>query len=125
MTALNVLVEENLARRAEILGEKFRSAVHALNSPLVQTVRGKGLLNAVVINEDQSKGKTAWQLCLMLKSRGVLAKPTHVNMYAFISPSVRPRSHIASQNPFCASPGHPRGRLDPSCESARNLSSRA
>lgn len=82
MTALDVLVEENLASRAEVLGETFRSAVRAINSPLVKTVRGRGLLNAVVIDEEKSsKGRTAWQLCLLLKSRGVLAKPTHVNMY--------------------------------------------
>ena len=82
MTALDVLVEEKLAERAFKLGEKFRSAVSALKSPLVKTVRGRGLLNAVVIDEEKSvRGRTAWQLCLLLKSRGVLAKPTHVNMY--------------------------------------------
>jgi ornithine--oxo-acid transaminase len=63
------------------LGEYFRSSIRALNSPLVGEVRGRGLLNAVVINEKMSlKGRTAWQFCLLLKSRGVLAKPTHVNM---------------------------------------------
>ena len=82
MTALDVLVDEDLANRADVLGEKFRSAVRAINSPLVKTVRGRGLLNAVVIDEERSvKGRTAWQLCLLLKSRGLLAKPTHVNMY--------------------------------------------
>lgn len=81
ITALQVLVDEGLARRAEVLGEVFRSAVRAINSPLVKLVRGRGLLNAVVIDESQSsKGRTAWQFCLLLKSRGVLAKPTHVNM---------------------------------------------
>ncbi len=81
MTALDVLVEEKLSQRAEILGETFRSAVRAINSPLVKEVRGRGLLNAIVIDEQSSaKGRTAWQLCLLLKSRGVLAKPTHVNM---------------------------------------------
>lgn len=81
MTALDVLVEEHLAARAFTLGEYFRSAVRDLKSPLVKEVRGRGLLNAVVIEEAKSKkGRTAWQLCLLLKSRGVLAKPTHVNM---------------------------------------------
>lgn len=81
MTALRVLVDEKLAERADVLGEKFRSSVRALDSPLVTLVRGRGLLNAVVIDEAKSsKGRTAWQLCLLLKSRGVLAKPTHVNM---------------------------------------------
>ncbi|KAL4254699.1 class-III pyridoxal-phosphate-dependent aminotransferase family protein [Abortiporus biennis] len=89
MTALDVLVDENLAQRAEILGEKFRTAVRAINSPLVKLVRGRGLLNAVVIDEEKSlKGRTAWQLCLLLKSRGVLAKPTHVNIIRFAPPLV-------------------------------------
>ncbi|KAJ4480880.1 ornithine-oxo-acid aminotransferase [Lentinula aciculospora] len=89
MTALKVLQDEKLAERAMSLGELFRSSVSALNSPLVQTVRGRGLLNAVVIDESKSmKGRTAWQLCLLLKSRGVLAKPTHVNIIRFAPPLV-------------------------------------
>ncbi|KAI0077001.1 ornithine-oxo-acid aminotransferase [Panus rudis PR-1116 ss-1] len=89
MTALDVLVEENLAHRADVLGEKFRSAIRGYNSPLVKTVRGRGLLNAVVIDEQKSqRGRTAWQLCLLLKSRGVLAKPTHVNIIRFAPPLV-------------------------------------
>ena len=91
MTALSVLIDERLADRAMRLGEYFRSSIRALNSPLVKEVRGRGLLNAVVIDEELSKkhgkGRTAWQFCLLLKSRGVLAKPTHVNMFAPISPS--------------------------------------
>jgi ornithine--oxo-acid transaminase len=80
--ALRVLVDEDLAARAERLGKVFREGVEKLRSPLVTSVRGRGLLNAVVIDESKStKGRTAWQLCLLLKSRGVLAKPTHVNMY--------------------------------------------
>lgn len=82
ITALDVLVDEKLAERAEDLGQKFRTAVRDLKSPLVQTVRGRGLLNAVVMDEAKSvKGRTAWQFCLLLKSRGVLAKPTHINTY--------------------------------------------
>ncbi|KAK7045375.1 ornithine aminotransferase [Paramarasmius palmivorus] len=89
MTALKVLVEENLAQRAVALGEIFRSSVSALKSPLVQTVRGRGLFNAIVIDESKSvKGRTAWQFCLLLKSRGVLAKPTHVNIIRFSPPLV-------------------------------------
>ena len=84
-TALDILIDERLSERAEILGEKFRSGIRAFNSPLVKEVRGRGLLNAVVIDESKSKrGRTAWQFCLLLKSRGVLAKPTHVNVYGFI-----------------------------------------
>ena len=81
ITALQVLVEENLAERARVMGEKFRTAVRDINSPLVKEVRGRRLLTAVVIDEEKSKkGRTAWQFCLLLKSRGVLAKPTHINM---------------------------------------------
>jgi len=82
MTALSVLIDERLAERSLRLGEYFRSAIRELNNPLVAEVRGRGLLNAVVIDETKSlKGRTAWQFCLLLKSRGVLAKPTHVNMF--------------------------------------------
>jgi ornithine--oxo-acid transaminase len=89
MTALSVLVEERLAERSLKLGEYFRSAIRKLNSPLVAEVRGRGLLNAVVIDEAKSlKGRTAWQFCLLLKSRGVLAKPTHVNMFVSLLFSV-------------------------------------
>lgn len=88
-TALQVLVDEDLAARAMRLGEVFRSSIVALNSPLVQGVRGRGLLNAVIIDETKSKkGRTAWQFCLLLKSRGVLAKPTHVNIVRFAPPLV-------------------------------------
>ena len=81
ITALSVLVEEDLANRAFVLGEKFRQAIRDIGSPLVKLVRGRGLLNAVVIDESKSvRGRSAWQFCLLLKSRGVLAKPTHVNM---------------------------------------------
>ncbi|KAI6003282.1 pyridoxal phosphate-dependent transferase [Pisolithus orientalis] len=89
MTALRVLVDENLSERAERLGEIFRSEMKAVKSPLVKEVRGKGLLNAVVIDEEKSiKGRSAWQFCLLLKSRGVLAKPTHVNIIRFAPPLV-------------------------------------
>lgn len=82
ITALSVLVDERLSERAQVLGERFRAGIRKLNSPLVKLVRGRGLLNAIVIDEGQSsRGRTAWQLCLLLKSRGVLAKPTHQNMW--------------------------------------------
>jgi ornithine--oxo-acid transaminase len=89
MTALDVLIEERLAERAQRLGEQFRNGVRGLRSPLVKEVRGRGLFNAIVIDENASKrGRTAWQLCLLLKSRGVLAKPTHVNIIRFSPPLV-------------------------------------
>jgi len=89
MAALRVLVDEDLASRAHRLGERFRNSIQSFNSPLVHSVRGRGLFNAVVIDESKSsKGRTAWQLCLLLKSRGVLAKPTHVNIIRFAPPLV-------------------------------------
>lgn len=87
MTALSVIQEERMAANAERLGYIFRERMSALKekSPLVKEVRGKGLLNAVVMDESASlKGHTAWQFCLLLKSRGVLAKPTHVNMWVSV-----------------------------------------
>ncbi|KAF4611935.1 hypothetical protein D9613_003896 [Agrocybe pediades] len=89
MTALDVLVDEKLSERAYTLGEYFRNAIRDLKSPLVKEVRGRGLLNAVVIDESKStRGRTAWQFCLLLKSRGVLAKPTHVNIIRFAPPLI-------------------------------------
>ncbi|KAJ7838303.1 ornithine-oxo-acid aminotransferase [Mycena leptocephala] len=89
LAALQVLVDEQLATRAMALGDVFRAAVRALRSPLVQSVRGRGLLNAVVIDDSKStRGRTAWQLCLLLKSRGVLAKPAHGNIVRFAPPLV-------------------------------------
>jgi hypothetical protein len=85
MTALDVLIEEKLSERAQRLGEQFRRGIRSIRSPLVKEVRGRGLFNAVVIDESaSSRGRTAWQFCLLLKSRGVLAKPTHVNMYVVL-----------------------------------------
>ncbi|KAJ7055297.1 ornithine-oxo-acid aminotransferase [Mycena amicta] len=89
LTALSVLTSESLPARAARLGVVFRTAVLALKSPLVSLVRARGLLNAVVIDESKSsKGRTAWQLCLLLKARGVLAKLTHVNIIRFAPPLV-------------------------------------
>lgn len=89
MTALDILIDEKLSERARYLGETFRSSIRAIQSPLVKEVRGRGLLNAIVIDESMSKkGRTAWQFCLLLKSMGVLAKPTHVNIVRFAPPLV-------------------------------------
>lgn len=80
MAALQVVKDENLIERAAELGEYFRSALMAIKSPLISIVRGKGLLNAIVIDESKTNGRTAWQFCLLLKERGLLAKPTHENI---------------------------------------------
>ncbi|WVO15934.1 ornithine-oxo-acid transaminase [Cryptococcus depauperatus] len=89
MTALDVLVKEDLANRSLKLGEIFRRELVKLNSPFIKLIRGRGLFNGVVINEGASKKKrTAWHLCLLMKSKGLLAKPTHVNIIRFAPPLV-------------------------------------
>ena len=89
MTALEVLKEENLADRAEELGQLFRSELQKLvdENPLAYKVRGKGLLNALVVN-DSPESSTAWDICIKLKENGVLAKPTHGNIIRFAPPLV-------------------------------------
>jgi ornithine--oxo-acid transaminase len=87
--AIDVLVNEKLSERAEELGEKFRQQLMQINHPLLASVRGRGLLNAIVIDETKStKGRSAWQLCLLLKHLGLLAKPTHVNIIRLAPPLV-------------------------------------
>ncbi|KAH6605112.1 ornithine aminotransferase [Trichoderma cornu-damae] len=86
--ALEILEEEDMTAKAERLGHIFRDGVAALKSPIIKTVRGKGLLNAVVIDEIATSGRTAWDLCLLLKSKGLLAKPTHGDIIRFAPPLV-------------------------------------
>lgn len=75
IAALTVLKEENMAANAEAMGELMRKEILALESPFITIVRGKGLLNAIVI--DHPEKDAAWQLCLAMKENGLLAKPTH------------------------------------------------
>lgn len=86
VAALKVVKEEKLAEKAEKLGKIFREEMRAINSPMIELVRGKGLLNAVVINN--APGKTAWDVCVAMKENGVLAKPTHGNIIRFAPPLV-------------------------------------
>jgi ornithine--oxo-acid transaminase len=86
IAALEVIKEEKLAERAQDLGEKFRTELKKIDSPMVELVRGKGLLNAIVIKP--TKGKTAWDVCLALKENGLLAKPTHGHIIRFAPPLV-------------------------------------
>ncbi|WFD03470.1 ornithine aminotransferase [Malassezia obtusa] len=89
MTALDVLVDEKLPERAERLGQQFREGLEKIQNPLLAKVRGMGLLNAIVIDETKStKKRTAWDLCLLLKDKGVLAKPTHQNIIRLAPPLV-------------------------------------
>ena len=89
IAALQVVVEEQLAQNARTLGKRFRSAMSDLadESSLIVNVRGKGLLNAVIIN-DTPDSSTAWDLCVALKNNGLLAKPTHGNIIRFAPPLV-------------------------------------
>lgn len=89
MAALEVVKEEELADNAETLGQLFRSELnnYISSSKLVKLVRGKGLLNAIVIN-DEEEGDTAWNMCLVLRDNGLLAKPTHGNIIRFAPPLV-------------------------------------
>ena len=82
--ALEVVKEEKLAENADRLGKLFRSELQkfADGNELVKLVRGRGLLNAIVIN-DSPDSKTAWNICLKLASNGLLAKPTHGNIIRF------------------------------------------
>ena len=87
--ALEVVLNENLADNAFRLGQRFREAMQSLvdESPLLKGVRGRGLLNAVLIN-DTPESSTAWDLCVALKDNGLLAKPTHGNIIRFAPPLV-------------------------------------
>ncbi len=87
--ALNVVKDENLAQNARKLGVLFRNAINEYikTSKIVTLVRGKGLLNAIVIN-DSPESDTAWNICLSLKENGLLAKPTHGNIIRFAPPLV-------------------------------------
>lgn len=89
IAALDVVADENLSERAEQLGQLFRSEIEKLieKSDLITKVRGKGLLNAILIN-DTPDSSTAWNLCLKLKENGLLAKPTHGNIIRLAPPLV-------------------------------------
>ncbi|MFH1118445.1 MAG: ornithine--oxo-acid transaminase [Bacteroidota bacterium] len=86
MEALQVIKDENLAERAEYLGNIFRNELRDVKSDMIALVRGKGLLNAVVIRP--KNGKEAWDVCLKMKENGVLAKPTHGDIIRFAPPLV-------------------------------------
>jgi ornithine--oxo-acid transaminase len=86
MAALEVVKEEKLAENADRLGNIFRDEVRKIDSPFIELVRGKGLLNAIVIKPHN--GKTAWDVCLKMRDNGLLAKPTHNHIIRFAPPLV-------------------------------------
>jgi ornithine--oxo-acid transaminase len=92
IASLQVLKEEKLAEKATITGELLRSELKKLNSPFIETIRGKGLLNAIVIKHKNPEA--AWELCLQLKENGLLAKPTHGDKIRFAPPLVITKEQI-------------------------------
>lgn len=95
MAALEVVTDENLAAHAQAMGELFRSEMQKYidQSNIVTLVRGKGLLNAIVIN-DSEESETAWNICLAMRDNGLLAKPTHGNIIRFAPPLVMTKEQI-------------------------------
>lgn len=93
LRALELIEEEDMTAKAEKLGKIFREGVTSIKSPIVQLVRGKGLLNAVVIDESAANGRSAWDLCILLKEKGLLVSSSPVS--ADLSPfrlNTRPSS---------------------------------
>jgi ornithine--oxo-acid transaminase len=92
IASLQVLKDEKLTENAEIMGELLRSELKKLNSPFIETVRGRGLLNAIVIKHKNPDA--AWDLCLTLKENGLLAKPTHGDKIRFAPPLIITKEQI-------------------------------
>ncbi|MDD3300082.1 MAG: ornithine--oxo-acid transaminase [Bacteroidales bacterium] len=86
MAALEVVKKENLTEKAARLGEVFRKEMREFNSPFIELVRGKGLLNAIVVKPHD--GKEAWDVCVKMAENGLLAKPTHRHIIRFAPPLV-------------------------------------
>ncbi len=92
IAALEVIRDEKLAENAENLGEFFREELGKIKSEMIETVRGKGLLNAIVIRP--KGGKTAWDVCVAMKENGLLAKPTHEHIIRFAPPLVITKEQV-------------------------------
>ena len=86
VTALQVVTDEKLAENAENMGQIFRQAMRDIKSDMIELVRGKGLLNAVIIRPKD--GKEAWDVCMRMAENGLLAKPTHQHIIRFAPPLV-------------------------------------
>lgn len=103
--ALELIKEENMVERAQELGNLFREGLKQINNPMIKIIRGKGLLNAIVIDEEKTNGHSAWDLCMLFKAKGLLvrtisssivdmtntgeqAKPTHQNIIRLAPPLV-------------------------------------
>ena len=92
IASLKVLKEEKMAENAEAMGQLLREELVKLNSPLIKTVRGKGLLNAIVIQHENPDA--SWDLCLALRDNGLLAKPTHGDKIRFAPPLIITKEQI-------------------------------
>jgi ornithine--oxo-acid transaminase len=92
IAALDIIRDENLAENATILGEVFREGLRAIKHDMIELVRGKGLLNAVIIRP--KNGKTAWDVCVAMKDNGLIAKPTHGHIIRFAPPLIINREQI-------------------------------
>ncbi|HEY0354644.1 MAG TPA: aminotransferase class III-fold pyridoxal phosphate-dependent enzyme, partial [Flavisolibacter sp.] len=90
--ALQVLKDENMAERAAELGNHFRQGINDLKSPFIKLTRGKGLLNAIII--DHPDKDAAWKLCMALKENGLLAKPTHGDKIRLAPPLVITKEQV-------------------------------
>ena len=86
IAALEVVKDEKLAENAAKLGQVFCDRMSRIHADIIEDVRGKGLLNAIVIKP--KNGKTAWDVCLKLRDKGLLAKPTHEHIIRFAPPLV-------------------------------------
>jgi len=86
IASLDVVKDENLCERADHLGKMFREAIMAIDSPMIELVRGKGLLNAVIIKP--TNGKEAWDVCVKMAENGLIAKPTHQHIIRFAPPLI-------------------------------------
>lgn len=92
ITSLQVLKDENMAENAEVMGKLLRKGLNDILSPHITTIRGKGLLNAIIIKH--SNKEAAWELCLKLKENGLLAKPTHGDRIRFAPPLIITKKQI-------------------------------
>lgn len=92
MAALNVIIDENLSENATKIGEIFRREMSSVKSEMIEQVRGKGLLNAIVVKP--KNGKTAWDICVRLKENGLIAKPTHGHIIRFTPPLIITKSEM-------------------------------
>jgi ornithine--oxo-acid transaminase len=90
--SLQVLKDEHMTENAAAMGELFRNELQKLNSPFISLIRGKGLLNAIVVTH--SNPEAAWELCLELKENGLLAKPTHGDKIRFAPPLLITKEQI-------------------------------